>query len=100
MLPFFLSMVITTTGSATILSRTGHYWGILAGGPVYVIVIAYDIQLATQCVVARFCCISGGLFFTVTENTSSTKLIIYQILYGIGVGECPYEYIYNLDPEE
>ncbi|KAI9566619.1 ABC transporter [Boletus coccyginus] len=67
MLPFFLSMVITTTGSATILSRTGHYWGILVGGPV-------------------FCCISGGLFFTVTENTSSTKLIIYQILYGIGVG--------------
>lgn len=85
MLPFFLSMVITITGSAMILSRSGHYWCILVGGPVYV--IAYDIRLPTQRVVTRFCCISGGLFFTVTENTSSTKLIIYQILYGIGVGE-------------
>jgi MFS family permease len=67
MLPFILSSVITTTSSAMILSRTGHYWGILVGGPV-------------------FCCISGGLFFTVTENTSSMKLIIYQILCGMGVG--------------
>ncbi|KAG6372474.1 ABC transporter [Boletus reticuloceps] len=67
MLPFVLSSVIATASSALILSRTGHYWSILICGPV-------------------FCCVSGGLFFTVTENTSSTKLIIYQILYGIGTG--------------
>ncbi|KAF8129836.1 major facilitator superfamily domain-containing protein [Boletus edulis] len=67
MLPFVLSSVIATASSALILSRTGHYWSILVCGPM-------------------FCCVSGGLFFTVTENTSSTKLIIYQILYGIGTG--------------
>ncbi|KAG9312431.1 ABC transporter [Chiua virens] len=67
MLPFLLSSVVTTTGTAMIVSRTGHYWNILVAGPV-------------------FCCIAGGLFFTVTENTSLSKLAIYQVLYGIGVG--------------
>ena len=42
MLPFILSLVISTTSSAMILSRTGHYWGILVGGPVYV--LAFDIR--------------------------------------------------------
>ena len=39
MLPFILSSVITTTSSSLIVSRTGHYWSILVGGPVYVLVV-------------------------------------------------------------
>ena len=37
MLPFLASMVITTTGSALFVSRTGHYWGVLVVGPVYAV---------------------------------------------------------------
>ncbi|KAF8553093.1 hypothetical protein OG21DRAFT_1604322 [Imleria badia] len=59
MLPFILSSATTTTSSALILWHTGHYWGILVGALLYL-----------------------WLFFSVTENTSSTKLIIYQVLYG------------------
>lgn len=94
MLPFILSSVITTTSSAMVLSRTGHYWGILVGGPVFV--LSFDVRVSTQHVVARFCCISGGFFFTVTENTSSMKLIIYQILCGMGIGECPCESVHHV----
>jgi hypothetical protein len=47
MLPFILSSVITTTSSAMILSRTGHYWGILVGGPVYVSISMFELLLDT-----------------------------------------------------
>lgn len=39
---------------------------LLVGGPVYVFTL--EVRRYAQHVAARLCCISGGLFFTVTEN--------------------------------
>lgn len=96
MLPFLASMVITTTGSALFVSRTGHYWGVLVVGPVYA--VAPNVHCLTQYTVTRFCCIAGGLLFTVSELTSPIQLIIYQILYGIGVGALSRAFIHYHDP--
>lgn len=66
-IPFMLSTVVGTAGSGAIINKTGRYWPFLVFGPL---------------VAAP----AGGLLFTIDVNTSSAKLIGYQILLGIGCG--------------
>ena len=64
---FMLSAVVGTAGSGAIINKTGRYWPFLFFGPI----------IAAP---------AGGLLFTIDVNTSSAKLIGYQILLGLGTG--------------
>ena len=64
---FMLSAVVGTAGSGAIINKTGRYWPFLFFGPL---------------VAAP----AGGLLFTIDVNTSSAKLIGFQILLGLGTG--------------
>jgi len=67
LLPFMLGVVITAVSSAQIVGRFGYYWPFLVGSAV-------------------FLAIGSGLLFTISTSTSSSKIIGFQILAGIGTG--------------
>jgi hypothetical protein len=62
-----MAVVLTSMGAGIIISITGHYYPFLVFGPA-------------------FTPIGGGLLYTVTQFTSTAKLVGYQILLGSGVG--------------
>ena len=66
-IPFLLTVVLSQGGEGFIMSYTKRYWH---WGPTSPIFLA----------------IGGGLLFTVNINTSSARLIGYQIIYGPGIG--------------
>ena len=66
-IPFMLSAVFAIGASGAIINKTGRYWPWLFFGPL----------LAAP---------AGGLLFTIDINTSSAKLIGFQILLGLGTG--------------
>ncbi|KAJ7730807.1 transporter [Mycena metata] len=67
LLPFMLGVVVTVIAAGQIVSKTGRYWPFLVVAPV-------------------FLAIGSGLFYTLTPSTSSTKLVGFQILAGVGIG--------------
>ncbi|KAJ7052200.1 ABC transporter [Mycena amicta] len=67
LLPFMLGTVLTVVSSGQIVGRTGRYWHFLVVSPV-------------------FLALGSGLLYTVSESTSSAKLVGFQILAGIGTG--------------
>ncbi|PVF94122.1 ABC transporter [Serendipita vermifera] len=66
-IPFMLSIMITSFASGAFVNATGHYWSLLVVGPL-------------------MSAVGAGLLFTIDEYTSSAKLIGYQILLGAGTG--------------
>jgi MFS family permease len=66
-IPFLLTVVLSQGGEGFVMSYTKRYWH---WGPTSPIFLA----------------IGGGLLFTVNINTSSARLIGYQIIYGLGIG--------------
>ena len=66
-IPFMLSAVFSIAGSGAIINKTGRYWPFLFFGPL----------IAAP---------AGGLLYTIDVNTSSAKLIGFQILLGVGTG--------------
>jgi len=65
--PFMFSLVLTVLVSGGIIQKQGLYWPFLVIGPL-------------------FAASGAGLLFTIDVNTSTAKLIGYQILLGFGVG--------------
>ena len=66
-IPFMLSAVFAIGASGAIINKTGRYWPWLFFGPL----------LAAP---------AGGLLYTISIDTSSAKLIGFQILLGLGTG--------------
>ncbi|KAM0747660.1 MFS general substrate transporter [Meredithblackwellia eburnea MCA 4105] len=66
-LPLMLGCVLTIIGTSQITGRMGRYWHWLVVGPF-------------------FSCVGAGLMYTISENTSSSKVIGFQILCGMGIG--------------
>ncbi|KAJ7183645.1 ABC transporter [Mycena filopes] len=67
LLPLMLSAVISVIAAGQIAAKTGYYWPLLVTSPLF---------LAT----------GSGLLYTVTNTTSSAKLIGFQVLTGMGIG--------------
>ena len=66
-IPFMLSIVVGSLVGSTLVKRTGHYWTLLVTGPL-------------------LGAVGAGLMFTISETTSTPRLILYQILFGVGSG--------------
>ena len=66
-LPFMLSLIISSIVGSGFVKRTGHYYTFLVVGPL-------------------FASIGAGMLITINENTSSARLIGYQIILGAGLG--------------
>lgn len=66
-LPFMLGVVVCSGLAGSLISYWGYYWPFLVVGPL-------------------FCCVGGGLFYTVTEFTPMSRLIGFQIVLSMGVG--------------
>lgn len=60
-LGLMISLIVFVIGSGQVVGRFGRYWPFLVAGPVPL-------------------SIGAGLLYTITEHTSSGKLIGYQIL--------------------
>ncbi|KAJ6577047.1 transporter [Mycena vulgaris] len=67
LLPFMLGIVLTVITSGQIVGKSGYYWPFLAFAPV-------------------FLAIGSGLLYTLNTNTSSARIIGFQILAGVGTG--------------
>ncbi|KAL8283887.1 hypothetical protein RQP46_005319 [Phenoliferia psychrophenolica] len=67
LLPLMMGVVITVIIAGQTTSRLGHYWPWLVTGP-------------------NFLAVGAGLMYTVNEHTSSSRVIGYQILTGVGIG--------------
>ncbi|KAJ6577049.1 ABC transporter, partial [Mycena vulgaris] len=67
LLPFMLGVVLTVIASGQIVGKSGYYWPFLAFAPV-------------------FLAIGSGLLYTLNTNTSSARIIGFQILAGVGTG--------------
>ncbi|KAI5480496.1 DUF221-domain-containing protein [Pseudohyphozyma bogoriensis] len=67
LLPTMLSVTFVSIISGRIVSKTGRYWYFLVTFPA-------------------LACIGAGLLYTITPDTSSAKLIGFQILFGCGLG--------------
>ncbi|KAI5481116.1 Major facilitator transporter-like protein [Pseudohyphozyma bogoriensis] len=67
LLPLMLATVISVIISGQIVGKLGRYWYFLVIGPMPI-------------------CIGSGLMYTINENTSSSKIIGFQIIAGIGIG--------------
>lgn len=63
-LPFMLSFVVGSTLSATLTFITGRYWHVLVTTPL-------------------LGCVGAGLLFSVDAQTSSARLLGYQIILGV-----------------
>ncbi|GAA5974356.1 hypothetical protein JCM11641_005232 [Rhodosporidiobolus odoratus] len=66
-LPFMLGIVFAAAIAGGIISYTGRYWYFLVCAPTLM-------------------CIGSGLLYTVKESTSTSELIGFQILLGVGIG--------------
>jgi MFS family permease len=62
-----MSLVIMAGVSGGVIAKTGRYWPWLLLSPILFSV-------------------GAGLLFTITEHTSTAKLVGFQIIYGIGIG--------------
>ncbi|KAK7018188.1 major facilitator transporter-like protein [Favolaschia claudopus] len=67
LLPFMLGVVLTVISAGQIVGRFGYYYPFLLCAPV-------------------FLAIGSGLLYTLNTNSSSAKIIGFQILAGIGTG--------------
>ncbi|KAJ7472597.1 ABC transporter [Mycena latifolia] len=67
LLPFMLGVVLTVISSGQLVGKFGYYWPFLVGAPV-------------------FLAVGSGLLYTLNTSTSSSKIIGFQILAGIGTG--------------
>lgn len=65
--PFLVTVVISQAGEGVVMRLTKRYWHWGWTSPA-------------------FLAIGGGLLYTVNMATSSSRLIGYQIIYGIGIG--------------
>ncbi|KAG8816578.1 hypothetical protein FRC17_000269, partial [Serendipita sp. 399] len=66
-IPYILAFVVFGFVTGGIVNATGHYLTLLIVGPL-------------------ISAVGAGLLFTITEHTSTAKLVGYQILFGSGVG--------------
>jgi hypothetical protein len=66
-IPLLISFIITTTIGGVVVRKTGRYWPFLVISP---------------CITA----IGGGLLYTVDPVISTSRLIGFQILLGVGIG--------------
>ncbi|GAA5974406.1 hypothetical protein JCM8115_004065 [Rhodotorula mucilaginosa] len=62
-----LGVVVCSGLAGGLISYWGYYWPFLVVGPL-------------------FCCVGGGLLYTVTEFTPMSRLIGFQIVLSMGVG--------------
>ncbi|KAJ6521158.1 ABC transporter [Mycena vulgaris] len=67
LLPFILSVALTSLIVGQVVSKIGYYWPFLAVAPI-------------------FLGVGSGLLYSLEVNTSEAKLIGFQILSGIGTG--------------
>ncbi|KAJ7666368.1 major facilitator superfamily domain-containing protein [Mycena rosella] len=67
LLPFMLGVVLTVISSGQLVGRFGYYWPFLVCAPV-------------------FLAVGAGLLYTLDTSTSSSKIIGFQILAGVGTG--------------
>ncbi|KAJ7614847.1 transporter [Roridomyces roridus] len=67
LIPFMAGLIITLLISGQIAGKTGHYWPFLAVSPL-------------------FLAVGSGLLYTLNTGSSSSKVVGYQILTGIGTG--------------
>jgi hypothetical protein len=83
-----LSMVLSLVISGVFVKKTGHYWGLILIGPLYVVdkFTPFVLPFCDSFLTSRASSVAGGLLFTIDENTPLSRLIGYQILFGIGVG--------------
>lgn len=66
-IPFLITVVLSQAGEGVVMRLTKRYW-----------------HWGWTC--PAFLAIGGGLLFTVDINTSTSKLIGYQIIYGLEIG--------------
>lgn len=66
-IPFMVMVCVGIFVSGGFVTKTGHYWSFLVIGP-------------------PIAAVGFGLMFTIREDTSSAKIIGYQILGGFGIG--------------
>lgn len=66
-LPFLLSIVSTTIISGALIKSIGRYWHVMVFGPM-------------------ISSVGAGLLSSIQLETSTARIIGYQILYGIGIG--------------
>lgn len=66
-IPLMMAMVVGTGVSGYLIGVTGRHWIYLLIGPT-------------------FTAVGGGLLFTISENTLTANLIVYQIILGFGAG--------------
>ncbi|KAJ6521163.1 ABC transporter [Mycena vulgaris] len=67
LLPFILSVSLTSLITGQIVSKIGYYWPFIAAAPI-------------------FLGVGSGLLYSIGVNTSEAKLIGFQILSGVGTG--------------
>ncbi|KAJ7026760.1 ABC transporter [Mycena alexandri] len=67
LLPFMLGTVLTIISAGQIVGKWGYYWPFLVGSPI-------------------FLALGSGLLYTLNGDTSSAKLVGFQILAGVGIG--------------
>ncbi|KAJ7644606.1 ABC transporter [Roridomyces roridus] len=67
LLPFMLGVVLTVISSGQIVGLTGYYFPFLVGAPF-------------------FLAIGSGLLYTLNTDSSSARIIGFQILAGVGTG--------------
>ncbi|KAJ7690261.1 ABC transporter [Mycena rosella] len=67
LLPFILTVALTSLACGQIISQVGYYWPFLAAAPV-------------------FLGLGSGLLYSLETTTSAGKLIGFQILAGVGTG--------------
>ncbi|KAJ7111835.1 transporter [Mycena epipterygia] len=67
LLPFLLGIVVTVISTGQFVGKFGYYWPFLIVAPM-------------------FLGIGSGLLYTLNTNTSSARLVGFQILAGVGTG--------------
>ncbi|KAJ7627025.1 ABC transporter [Roridomyces roridus] len=67
LLPFMLGVVLTVVGSGQVVGATGYYFPFLVGAPF-------------------FLAVGSGLLYTLNTDSSSARIIGFQILAGVGTG--------------
>lgn len=79
-----LASVVSMVASGIIVKRTGHYWGAILAGPMFVLFILCSNP---GLIIPRSpSAVGAGLLYTLSPSSSDGQLIGYQILYGIGIG--------------
>lgn len=79
-LPFLISVVVGAGVTGAIVTKTGRYWWFLFLSPLLISV-------------------GGGILYTLTDTTSTPRLIGYQIIYGAGIGCCLQNFMIAIQAE-